>query len=343
MHVHSKSPLSNLAPTLAQFLEKTYPADRPGATVVIAREGCILHRAAYGLADLQKGTPMSIDSVFRIGSLTKQFTAAAIMLLQERGQLAVQDTLHTHLPNYPKQGRGIRLAHLLNHTAGLVCFTDSEAFEAIEAQDLSHKQVLDLFQHAPLMAAPGAKFSYSNSGYFLLGLVIEAVSGTGLAQFFDENLFKPLNMRSTALEGFGDLWPIQGYTEEPDLQLAPPVSMAIPYAAGALVSTIDDMTRWENSIAQESLLPAAAWQQMWATTALPSGESNDYGYGFERRRLHDLDLIDHDGGISGFASYSARTADGSLFVCVLSNNDSGSPSTIDVGETLLQALANASD
>lgn len=343
MHLHSKNTLPYLAPALAQFLEETYPADRPGAALVIARHGRVIHRAAYGLADMQRGIPLHIDSVFRIGSLTKQFTAAAIMLLQERGQLCLEDTLHTHLPDYPAQGQDIRLTHLLNHTSGLACFTDHEAFEALEAQDLSQQQVLDLFQHLPLMVAPGAKFSYSNSGYFLLGLVIEAVSGTGLAQFFDEQIFKPLGMRSTALEGYGDLWPIQGYTEEPDLQLAPPISMSIPYAAGALVSTIDDMLRWEQSIAQESLLPTAAWQQMWATTALPSGESSDYGYGFERRRLKGLDLIDHDGGISGFASYSARTADGRLFVCVLSNNDSGSPSTIDVGETLLQALANASD
>jgi hypothetical protein len=146
-------------------------------------------------------------------------------------------------------------------------------------------------------------------------------------------------MRSTALEGYLDTWPIQGYTLEPDLKLSPAISMSIPYSSGALVSTVDDLIRWEASMGHAGLLSATAWQRMWEPTVLPSGETCFYGYGFERRRVYGLTVIDHDGGISGFTSYSARTPDRSLFLCVLSNNDSADPSTIDVGETIIRALS----
>jgi CubicO group peptidase (beta-lactamase class C family) len=339
MHTHSKASAPTLPPVIEKYLEETYPSDLPGAVVAILRHGEVIHKSAYGLADMHRGIPMSVDCVHRIGSLTKQFTAAAIMLLHERKLLSLDDALTTHLPGYPARGHAIRLSHLLNHTAGVACYTDGDDFETVEASDLSQQQVLDLFQHAPLMSVPGTRFSYSNSGYFLLGLVIESVSGTPLAEFFHRHIFTPLGMRSTALEGYLGTWPIQGYTLEPGLQLAPAISMSIPFSSGALVSTVDDLIRWEAGMGHAGLLPAAAWQRMWEPTVLPSGETCFYGYGFERRSVYGLTVIDHDGGISGFTSYSARTPDRSLFVCVLSNNDSGDPSTIDVGETIIRALS----
>lgn len=339
MHPHSKASAPTLPPVIEKYLEETYPSDLPGAVVAILRHGEVIHKSAYGLADMHRGIPMSVDCVHRIGSLTKQFTAAAIMLLNERKLLSLDDALTTHLPGYPARGDAIRLSHLLNHTAGVVCYTDGDDFETVEAADLSQRQVLDLFQHAPLMSVPGTRSSYSNSGYFLLGLVIERVSGTPLAEFFHRHIFTPLGMRSTALEGYLGIWPIQGYTLEPGLQLAPAISMSTPFSSGALVSTVDDLIRWEAGMGHAGLLPAAAWQRMWEPTVLPSGETCFYGYGFERRSVYGLTVIDHDGGISGFTSYSARTPDRSLFVFVLSNNDSGDPSTIDVGETIIRALS----
>ncbi|RQO55910.1 hypothetical protein DBR47_18740 [Paucibacter sp. KBW04] len=339
MHTHSKAPASKLAPEIKKYLEASFPSHLPGATVAILQHGELIHKSAYGLADVGRGIPMSLDSIHRIGSLTKQFTAAAIMLLNERRLLSLDDALTQHLPNCPAQYEGIRLRHLLNHTAGVVCFTEVEDFESVEASELSQQQVLALFQNAPLLFLPGTQFSYSNSGYFLLGLVIERVAGRPLTEFFHDNIFSPLGMRSTALEGHLGIRPIQGYTQEPDLQLAPPISMAIPFASGALVSTIDDLIRWEASVGSASLLPAQAWQTMWAPTVLPSGETCFYGYGFERRSIQGLTVIEHDGAISGFNSYSARTPDRSLFVCLLSNTDSGDPSAIEVGEALMLALA----
>jgi len=339
MHTQTKPNATTIPPELEKYLKNTYPSDLPGAVVAILRHGEVIHKSAYGLADMHRGIPMSVDCVHRIGSLTKQFTAAAIMLLQERKLLSLDDRLTTHLPDYPARGHSIRLSHLLNHTAGVVCYTDSDEFESVEASDLSQRQVLDMFQHAPLMSVPGTRFSYSNSGYFLLGLVIESVSETPLAEFFHRHIFTPLGMRSTALEGYLDTWPIQGYTLEPDLKLSPAISMSIPYSSGALVSTVDDLIRWEASMGHAGLLSATAWQRMWEPTVLPSGENCFYGYGFERRRVYGLTVIDHDGGISGFTSYSARTPDRSLFLCVLSNNDSADPSTIDVGETIIRALS----
>jgi CubicO group peptidase (beta-lactamase class C family) len=318
------------------YLRNAYPNDRPGVVVLLAVEGKVVFRAAYGLADVRHNTPLSVHDVFRIGSLTKQFTAAAILLLEERGLLKVQDRLQTHLPSYPDLTGSITLEHLLNHTSGIPSYTDRDDFEELEGLDLSQQEVLETFQNEPPLFKPGAEFSYSNSGYFLLGMVIERLSGTSLATFFHQEIFRPLGMLSTAMEGHGGVWPIQGYTEEPDLQLAPAISMTIPYASGAIVSTLGDMFVWEQGMARAKLLAHESWQRMWNPTRLTDGEMSGYGYGFEQRCVHGIQVIDHDGGINGFNSYSARTLDRGVFVCVLSNNDSGQPSTIEVGEHLIR-------
>nr|WP_276595255.1 serine hydrolase domain-containing protein [Roseateles albus] len=334
MQVHSP-----VSVQIDDYLDRSYPSHRPGAAVLLAQNGRIIHRAAYGSADMAAQSPLAVKDMFRIGSLTKQFTAAAIMCLHERKLLDVRERLHHYLPAYPAHGQNICLEHLLQHTSGIRCFTDSAGFDQLEASDLSQRQVLDLFQHEALMFAPGAQFSYSNSGYFLLGLVIEKVSGRALAHFFQEEFFAPLGMHATALEGHAGIWPIQGYTEDPDLQAAPPISMATPFAAGALVSTVDDLFRWEQQVGRAGVLSVESWQRMWQPSPLPGGASSGYGYGFETRSIDGLAVVDHDGGISGFSAYSARTLDKSLFVCVLSNNDSGEPSTIEVGEQLIRILA----
>ncbi len=334
--------MQDRSPVSAQihdFLNRSYPSHRPGAAVLVAQNGHIIHRAAYGLADMAAQSPLAVNDVFRIGSLTKQFTAAAIMWLHERKQLDVRDRLHHYLPSYPENAQRICLEHLLNHTSGIPCFTDSADFEQLEAADLSQSQVLDLFQHEALIFAPGTEFSYSNSGYFLLGMVIEKVSGRALADFFHQHFFAPLGMQATALEGHQGAGPVQGYTEDPDLQIAAPISMSTPFAAGALISSLDDLFRWEQQLAKTGLLSVESWQRMWQPTLLPDGTSSGYGYGFEKRCIDGLAVIDHDGGISGFCAYSARSLEKSLYVCVLSNNDSGEPSTIEVGEHLMRMLA----
>jgi len=327
-----------LSTELDAYLRSIYPSHLTGAAVLVAKRDKVILQAAYGMAKMDEARPLSTDSVFRIGSLTKQFTAAAIMLLAQRGQLDVQDELHTHLPDFPALGQGIRLEHLLNHTAGLACYTDRPDFELLEPLDLSPVQVVALFQDTPLLFVPGSQFAYSNSGYFLLGLVIEKASGMSLAKFFSSQMFLPLGMRSTGMEGYAGLSPLQGYTEEPDPQLAPVISMSIPFASGALVSSIGDMYLWEQHMARSTLLSKESWQQMCAPTRLLSGELCGYGYGLENRQVHGISVVDHDGGISGYSSYSARTLDSGLFVLLLSNNDSGQPSTIEVGEWLVQKV-----
>lgn len=335
MQIQTKIHDDALCNQLDAYLNSIYASHLPGAAVLVAKREEPILRAAYGMAQIDEPRPMAINSVFRIGPLTKQFTAAAIMLLVQREQLHLQDDLRQHLPYYPALDHGIRLEHLLNHTAGIPCFTDHPDFAFLESRNLSPMQVLALFEKAPLLFEPGSQFSYSNSGYFLLGLVIERVSGMSLADFFETQMFVPLGMRFTGIEGRAGYKPIAGYSEEPNLQAAPEINMAIPFAAGALVSTIDDLFLWERHIAHSTLLSKESWQRMCAPTRLLSGETSDYGYGLENRQIHGKHVVDHDGGISGFSAYSARVVDSGLFVCVLSNNDSGQPSTTEVGEALL--------
>jgi D-alanyl-D-alanine carboxypeptidase len=189
------------------------------------------------------------------------------------------------------------------------------------------------------MFEPGTRFAYGNSDYFVLGLVIEKLVGTSLAEFFSAQMFGLLGMRHTGIEGYAGISPVPGYTEDPDLQAAPQICMSTPFAAGALVSTIDDMYIWERHMARMSLLSATSWQRMCAPTRLLNGEFSGYGYGLENRCIHGVSVVDHDGGISGFTSYSARVVDSGLFICVLTNNDSACPSPIEVGENILQTIS----
>ncbi len=297
---------------------------------------------AYGLAQLDPPTALRVDHVFRIGSITKQFTAAAIMQLQEAGALDLDAKVASCLSGYRVPDHGITIRQLLTHSSGIPCFTEQAGFEQFEVKELTVHERLAFFVHLPLSFKPGERFAYSNSGYYLLGLVIEELSGLDLAIYFRERLFVPLGMNSTGLEGHGGLWPIQGFTDEGQgIERSPDISMSLPFSAGALLSTLDDLRRWELAMQSSALLSAAAWQQMWSPALLSDGEPVDYGFGFEFQTLNGLPVVEHGGGIAGFNTYTGRSRDRRFFVAVLMNNDSAEPDAMELGQQLLRQLAQA--
>ncbi|MDL2356748.1 MAG: serine hydrolase [Pseudomonadota bacterium] len=314
-----------LAARIDAVVAPYYKAGEPGATVIVLRDGQTLFRKAYGMADVAKKLPMTPETSLRLGSITKQFTSTAIMMLADEGKLAVTDDITKFLPDYPTRGKHITIEHLLTHTSGIVSYTGKPTFGAISTTDMSVAQMIDFFKNDPLEFEPGARWHYNNSGYFLLGAIIEKVSGMPYARFVEQRIFVPLGMDHTAYEGY-ERTPgarAQGHTGAAGHYLpSAPLSMSQPYAAGALVSTVDDLARWDGAVSSGKLLTAASWQKAFTPYTLAGGGATGYGYGWQIDKLQGQPTIGHGGGINGFSTYAVRLPAEKVYVAVLTNADS---------------------
>lgn len=303
-----------------------FKADAPGATVIVLKDGKPLLRQAYGMADTAKGVKMTPENALRLGSITKQFTATAILLLHDEGKLSVDDDITKHLPDYPTRGKKISIEHLLTHTSGIASYTGKPGYALNMAQDLSVAQMIDSFKNDPLDFEPGSQYRYNNSGYFLLGAIIEKISGQSYAAFLEQRIFKPLGMKDTYYEGMGrSKAPVAaGHTRSGSgYGPARPLSMTQPYAAGSLVSTVDDLAKWDAAVAAGRLLKPASWQRAFSAYVLKDGKPTTYGYGWGLSQVQGEAAIGHSGGINGFTSYALRLPEQKLYVAVLTNSDAG--------------------
>jgi CubicO group peptidase (beta-lactamase class C family) len=263
---------------------------------------------------------------FRLASLTKPLTATAVLMLVESGQLALDDTVQDLLPGYPAGGAAITLEHLLTHTSGTPEFTELPEWWAIHRQDTELDEVIDLFRGLPLAFAPGSRWAYSNSGYLLLGAIIEEVSGEGYADFLAGRVLAPLGMSSTTYDATSRCvipGMVSGYSREPRAYVHPEYfSFTHFHAAGGLTSTVDDLARWYAALSSGSLLGAGALRRMWTPALLADGRSTRYGYGWWVGECRGHRAVEHYGSLPGYANYLlALPDDGILVVVVLSNDD----------------------
>ncbi|HYE38373.1 MAG TPA: serine hydrolase [Ramlibacter sp.] len=316
---------SALAQRIDAAIAPYYQAGEPGAAVIVTKGGKVVFRRAYGLANIEQRTPLDPGMVLRIGSVTKQFTAAAILMLQEEGKLDLADDIGKHLPDFPTQGQKITIEHLLTHTSGIYSYTRKHDFKDKQHADASVGEVIAAFKDEPLDFQPGTRWAYSNSGYYLLGAIIEKVSGKPYAEFIHQRILAPLKMTHTAYEGVGGRTPQAiGYSPAQG-KLAPSAALSPSktYAAGALVSTVDDLARWDAAIASGKLLKPATWQRVFTPYALASGASTNYGYGWETGKLQGTPMVAHGGNTNGFSTYTMRVPAEQLYVAVLSNAEYG--------------------
>jgi D-alanyl-D-alanine carboxypeptidase len=328
--VLAASPDPALAQHLDAVISANYAPDAPGATVIVVKDGKTLLRKGYGLADVANKRPLTPETVMRLGSVTKQFTAAAILLLEEKGKLKTGDDIRIYLPDFPDKGKKITIEHLLTHTSGIVNNTNKPAFLTDMAKDFTLAQLIATFKDDPLEFDPGSRFAYSNSGYILLGAIIEKASGQPYDQYLAQHIFTPLGMTHTAYEGHERTSGVKalGYRAEGDTYVpALPISMTQPYAAGALVSNVDDLARWDAAIASGKLLTAATWQKAFTPYTLTAGPNagtqTDYGAGWSINKLYGMPMINHSGGIPGFMTHVLRLPSEHVYVAVLENADSG--------------------
>jgi D-alanyl-D-alanine carboxypeptidase len=307
-----------LAVRIDALIAPHFAADGPGVAVIVTKDGKTVFRKGYGRADVAAGTAMRADAPARIGSMTKQFTAVAILMLADEGKLATSDDITRFLPDYPTHGAHITIEHLLTHTSGIPSYTGKNQFGDVMREDVSVAQGIAFFKDDALEFVPGSRFSYDNSGYFLLGAIIEKVSGQPYARFLDEHIFKPLGMTHTGYED-ARIQPVTGYDGK--AQPAGAISMTWPYAAGALVSTVDDLARWQAALADGKLLRPDTLRRAWSAHALNDGTRNPYGYGWFVGRLHGVDEGFHGGNIPGFTSDAVWLPKEHVYVAMLANRD----------------------
>lgn len=300
------------------YLKPLLDLDLISGSVLIARGGEVLLAKGYGPADREDGVPNTPDTKFRLGSLSKQFTAAGIMLLQERGLLSADDPLARFLPDFPRADV-IRLHHLLTHSSGVTNYNELPDYHAKLIQALSIAEVIDWFKNEPPKFAPGERFAYSNSGYVLLAAVIEKASGQAYATFLRENLFAPLGMNDTGQDVYTTILPgrAEGYVNG-GREIYRALYRDLPFTSGAgsLYSTVRDLYRWDRALRTDTPLPAAARERMF------SPQQDDYGYGWFVQERFGRRLVTHGGGINGFLTDLQRYVDDDVTVIVLLNYES---------------------
>lgn len=285
-------------------------------SVLVAKDGAVVFEASSGSANLEWEVPNSADTKFRIGSLTKQFTAAAILLLEERGQLKVEDPILPLIPSAPASWKAVTIHQLLNHTSGIPDFSNLPEQRVRQRSPATPEQIVRTFRDLPLEFEPGEKFKYSNSGYILLAFIIERVSGQSYEAFLRENIFIPLAMKDSGYDTNTTLLPKRaaGYLSGPGgLANAPYVDMHHPYGAGGLYSTTRDLLRWTTALFGGRVLSATALEKM-----ITPGR-NDNAYGLVVGTVEGRKLIRHGGMIEGFSSHLSYDPASKLTVVVLAN------------------------
>jgi CubicO group peptidase (beta-lactamase class C family) len=292
---------------------------------LVARDGKVLLSKGYGFANLEWAVANSPASKFRLGSITKQFTAACILLLEERGKLKVDDPVKKYMTDAPAAWDKVTIFNLLTHTSGIPSFTGFPDYASTEAIATTPEKLVARFRDKPLEFQPGEKWNYSNSGYVLLGYLIEKISQQSYSEFVQENIFTPLGMKDSGYDSNSAiiLHRASGYTPSAQGTIhAGYIDMSIPFSAGSLYSTTEDLLRWEQGLMGGKLLSAASLAKM--TTPF----KNDYAFGLAVHAVNGHKVIEHGGGIEGFNTEIAYYPEDKLTVVVLANLNGGVPETI---------------
>ena len=287
-------------------------------SVLVARQGEVLSNKGYGLKNISEKTMNDSNTVFQIGSITKQFTAAIILQLEEKHKLSVQDKLSKYIPDYPK-GDSITIENLLTHTSGVYNYTnDREFMQKGSIVPISRDSLIRLFKYKPLDFSPGTKYSYSNSGYILLGYVIEKVTGKPYFQVVHENIFGPLHMTHSGFDfkGLMSTDKATGYTNPSAGLKAEIVDSSVSLAAGAIYTTTGDLYKWDRALYTDRIISQSSLQKAFTP------HLEHYGYGWTIDSIYGKKVVEHGGGIFGFVSFILRVPEEQICIIVLDNQPS---------------------
>ena len=301
---------------LVSYMQACVAVDNFNGSVLVCKDAQTVFRNGYGMANFEHDVPNTPDTKFRIGSITKQLTAMAVMILEERGKLTVDDIVSKHIDDAPEAWADVTIHHLLTHTSGVPSFTSMPEYRRDMMLPQTVEQMLARFKDKPLDFGPGEKYAYSNSGYFLLGAIIEKASGVAYDEFIGTEICKPLALHDTGYDRFHTMLKhrASGYK-----RLAGAIvhdaylDMSQPYAAGSLYSTVEDLNRWDQALRRRELISDERYRKMYTP------EKNGYAYGWGVSTKSGRKTISHGGGINGFRSQILRYPEQKLCVVVLCN------------------------
>jgi CubicO group peptidase (beta-lactamase class C family) len=305
----------------------------PGLSIAVVRAGKLVAAKGYGKASVELDAPATPETLYALASVSKQFTAAAILLLVEAGKIGLNDPLTNYFSWLPSEWSEVKVPHLLTHTSGIP--EEQYKGDFLEWERQEHKQE-DIVRTAfgPLLARPGEKFQYSNTGYRLLGMLIEKVSGQSYWDFLEEHIFHPLGMTATRnsdpqtvitnrARGYG--------VSDGRLINRDPVTASSAFAQGALISSVLDMAKWDAALNSEVLIKKSSLEQMWTPVRLNDGTTSNYGFGWFLRPVKNHKAVGHGGDMPGFTSFIWRFIDDRLTVVVLANCEPAQTARIALG------------
>lgn len=314
-----------IAQEIESYLSGQFRNNQPGCAILVAKKGRVLYKKGFGLANMEWNIPIGTNTVFQIGSVTKLFTALGILQLVENQKLFLKDSIQKFIPTFPTKGHTITIEHLLAHTSGIKDYvTMNHPDPNIMRRDFKTLEVIDFFKNEPLEFVPGTKSSYSSSGTFLLGYIIEVVSGISYGQYIQDNIFKPAGMMNSYYGDNSRVIPNRADSygaEEGIYRNGDYRSMTVPYAAGALLSTVEDLFKWHQALYSNKLLGKNLLTKSVAAHELKDGTKGDFGYGWfvNYVQVKGSPTLAHSGGISGFNSLVMYLPNEDVLVVVLSN------------------------
>lgn len=297
----------------------------PGLSLAVVRDGKIVLAKGYGMSNLELAAPATEKTAFAIYSITKTFTGIATMMLVEEGKISLEDSISKHLAGLPAAWSKVTIRHLLNHTSGIADFCESPANPCQSARDFKQAEVVKFSADLPPKFPPGEQWEYGNIGYFLLGMLIEKVSGKSYEQFLRERIFAPLEMHDTRLENYAELIPnrANGYTwRNGGFRNALRISPTLTFSLAGLVSTVLDLAKYDAALYTEKLLKKQTLDLMWTKARLNNGQEIEHGLGFGMTPFRNRRRVGHSGGHTGFSTTITRLTDDKITVIVLSNADS---------------------
>jgi CubicO group peptidase (beta-lactamase class C family) len=324
--------------------------DGPGCAVAVARDGRVVHQNGYGMANLETGTPITPASVFHLASVSKQFTAAAVLLLAREGKLTLDDDIRKHITELPDYGHRITIRHLLNHTSGLRDQWDLLAMARgrFEEDRITEADVLEIVtRQKALNFTPGAEYLYSNTGYTLAGIIVRRVSGKSLRDFAEERFFRPLGMTQTQFQD--DYTRVitnraAGYARRATGRWHVSLPNYDTYGATSLFSTVGDLLKWQANMTRPTVGDAAFFAEMQRLPTLTNGDTSAYGLGLAAERYRGVPIVGHGGADAGYRTWLGRYPENGLDIVVLCNASSSNPSALarSVADVFLPASVAAS-
>jgi len=316
-------PSENKLDTLDQWIHK-FMEDNivPGALVAVASRGEILHLKSYGMANVELDVPVTDSTVFEIGSISKQFVVTAAMILVQENKLGLDDPIHKFLPELPSEWLGVNIRQLMTHTSGIPDYEEIRSYDVYRFR-LTPEEVIQIAHSRPMDFPPGSGYYYSNTGYFILSMIVERVEGRPLGEVLKSRVFDPVGMTQTRLADPEAIIKHRaaGYwvNKVGDLINRNPTETSSTLGAGGILSSVYDMIKWDESLYGNELLTDKSKKMMWTQTVLPEGDSTGYGFGWRLRPYEELRQIEHGGMVAGFVARFSRYPEQEAVVIVFMN------------------------